>query len=302
MKKRNMVSFLIPIYNFDVRELVKTIVNQSKENNIDYEVLAYDDYSEKEYQQTNNEIKDFGNVIYNILPKNISRSKIRNLLAKESKGDWLMFFDCDVAIRRKDFIKKYLENRLDYDVICGGTEYESKDKIARKNLLHWKNGSVRESNKTRKKNNSFTTNNFFIKKKVFEDITFDETIEDYGHEDTIFGCNLRCLGYRMQDIDNPVVHLGLKTTENFIANIESATNNLYLIYQNNDNKKELEQIPLIKTFLKIKRLKLISLYLFIYKLFQPIIISNLYSKTPNLKFLDLFKLNTILLSYRSHKK
>jgi hypothetical protein len=67
-----------------------------------------------------------------------------------------MFFDCDVSNKKKeDFIKTYLDNRFDYDVICGGTEYESKDKIARKNLLHWKNGSVRESNKTRKKNSSF---------------------------------------------------------------------------------------------------------------------------------------------------
>jgi hypothetical protein len=42
-----------------------------------------------------------------------------------------------------------------------------------------------------------------------------KTIEGYGHEDTIFGCNLRRLGYRIKDIDNPVVHLGLNTTDKF---------------------------------------------------------------------------------------
>ena len=285
-----MVSFLIPIYNFCVEELVKTISLQAKNCGISFEVLAYDDCSEKSFQEKNQSISNLDNVTYKILPQNLGRAKIRNLLAKQSKGEWLMFFDCDVRIEKEDFIKTYLDNRFDCDVICGGTQYEDKTKILQPYLLHWKNGSIRESNKVRKKNSSFTTNNFFIKKNIFENLTFDENIEGYGHEDTIFGYNFRRLGYRIKDIDNPVVHLG------------SATKNLYLIYQNYDYKQELQRIPLIRMLLKIKRLNLISLYLFFYRLFQPIIIKNLYSKRPKLRFLDMYKLNVILLSYRSHKK
>jgi glycosyltransferase involved in cell wall biosynthesis len=297
-----MVSFLIPIYNFCVEELVKTISLQAKNCGISFEVLAYDDCSEKSFQEKNQSISNLDNVTYKILPQNVGRAKIRNLLAKQSNGEWLMFFDCDVRIEKEDFIKTYLNSRFDCDVICGGTQYEDKAKILQPYLLHWKNGSIRESNKIRKKNSSFTTNNFFIKKNIFENLIFDENIEGYGHEDTIFGFNLRRLGYRIKDIDNPVVHLGLNTTDKFLSNIESATKNLYLIYQNYDYKQELQRIPLIRTYLKIKRLNLISLYLFFYRLFQPIIIKNLYSKRPHLRFLDMYKLNVILLSCRSHKK
>jgi glycosyltransferase involved in cell wall biosynthesis len=296
-----MVSFLIPIYNFCVEELVKTISLQAKRCGITFEILAYDDCSEKSFQEENQCIANIDNVIYKILPQNVGRAKIRNLLATKSQGDWLMFFDCDVRIEKEDFIKTYLNSRFDCDVICGGTQYEDKAKILKPYLLHWKNGSIRESNKIRKKNSSFTTNNFFIKKNIFENLIFDENIEGYGHEDTIFGFNLRRLGYRIKDIDNPVVHLGLNTTDKFLSNIESATKNLYLIYQNYDYKQELQRIPLIRMLLKIKRLNLISLYLFFYRLFQPIIIKNLYSKRPKLRFLDMYKLNVILLSYRSHK-
>jgi glycosyltransferase involved in cell wall biosynthesis len=297
-----MVSFLIPIYNFCVEELVKTISLQAKRCGITFEILAYDDCSEKSFQEENQCIANIDNVIYKILPQNVGRAKIRNLLATKSQGDWLMFFDCDVRIEKEDFIKTYLNSRFDCDVICGGTQYEDKAKILKPYLLHWKNGSIRESNKIRKKNNSFTTNNFFIKKNIFENLTFDENIEGYGHEDTIFGYNLRRLGYRIKDIDNPVIHLGLNTTDKFLSNIESATKNLYLIYQNYDYKQELKRIPLIKTCIKIKRLNLISLYLFFYRLLQPIIIKNLYSNKPNLRFLDMYKLNIILLSCHSHKK
>jgi glycosyltransferase involved in cell wall biosynthesis len=69
--------------------LVKTISLQAKNCGISFEVLAYDDCSEKSFQEKNQSISNLDNVTYKILPQNLGRAKIRNLLAKQSKGEWL---------------------------------------------------------------------------------------------------------------------------------------------------------------------------------------------------------------------
>ena len=43
-------------------------------------------------------IQNLENVIYRELPQNLGRSKIRNVLGKAAKFDYLLFLDCDSKV------------------------------------------------------------------------------------------------------------------------------------------------------------------------------------------------------------
>ena len=118
-----MLSILIPTYNFDIRGLVRDLYEQCNSENIIHEILCYDDGSRKEMQQSNHAIVEMATVIYKILPENLGRSKIRNLMAKEAHYDHVLFLDCDSGIIQQDFIKSYLSNLEERVIVCGGRRY-----------------------------------------------------------------------------------------------------------------------------------------------------------------------------------
>ena len=94
-----MISILIPIYNFAVKELVSELSRQAQELNLDFEILCIDDNSKSKYIKLNKDIEKIYGVNYKLNKKNIGRSAIRNVLTKQSKYDYLLFLDCDVQIK-----------------------------------------------------------------------------------------------------------------------------------------------------------------------------------------------------------
>ena len=88
-----MVSVLIPIYNTDVRAFVKQLILQLEKNQLDGEIQCLDDGSNEEFIILNREISNLKFVRYKELNLNIGRSRIRNLLAKTAKFQWLLFAD-----------------------------------------------------------------------------------------------------------------------------------------------------------------------------------------------------------------
>ena len=289
-----MLSILIPIYNYDVTELVGCLQSSfsNKPSAFEYEILCYDDASDnKELHSINNKLNELDNVTYKVLDKNLGRSQIRNLLAKESKGDWLLFLDCDSLPCHKDFIANYLQQTNDADVVCGGTKYQDKSQISKEYLLHWKNGKKREENQKH-----FTTNNFLIKKDIFLNICFEQTLTGYGHEDTIFGQELQHNNYKIKHIDNAVYHLGLKNTDKFLSDTINATKNLRYLYDNPKYTNMTKNLKIVKAFETLKIFYLIGLFTFLCKLFLPLILKQLHSNNPNLHLLDIYKLNNFIIS------
>ena len=103
-----MISICIPIYNFNVVELVKKLIHQSNQLKIVYEVLCIDDGSENIWKEQNQSLNKLENVNYYELKNNLGRSKIRNMMAKEAKHDFLLFLDCDSALISDTFISNYV--------------------------------------------------------------------------------------------------------------------------------------------------------------------------------------------------
>ena len=189
-----MLSILLPIYNYNCSQLISSLHKQALDCKICFEIIAIEDGSTIMTQENESACQRI-NTKYIKLEKNIGRSAIRNKLASESSYKWLLFMDCDSIIPSDDFIRKYIYNiRSGYKIYCGGRIFPSRNEIFDDYILHWTVGTKREPNVNdidNDKDKHFLSNNFVINKSVFENIKFCETLKGYGHEDTLFGLELR---------------------------------------------------------------------------------------------------------------
>ncbi len=286
-----MLSILIPIYNQTVTSLVQELSHQAQNLSYPFEILCFDDAStHEEVLQNNTQLHKIPGVNYSILPVNIGRSAIRNQLASEAKGTYLLFLDCDAAIPKPDFIATYLKAAALQQVVCGGRIYDKAPQSA-SYLLHWTYGTCRESQVASVRSNqpyrSFMFNNVFIPKKVYMSIMLDETINTYGHEDSKFGYQLEKRNLPVYHIDNPVVHTGLDKTSDFLHKTEQGVYNLCRLYKMEGLGA---QTSLVKAWAMLRKLHLEKAFCLCYDKAAQSIRKNLFSDSPRLLYLDLYKL------------
>ena len=285
-----MISICIPIYNFNVLSLVETLILQGKEINQPFEIICIDDHSSDFFRKINAPIEAMDNIHFISLEKNIGRSKIRNMFIDISKFDKLLFIDCDCSISSKMFLKNYLAIS-NFDVIYGGRKHHPIKPKKSNEKLRWIYGLKVEdqSFNFRLKNPylSFRSNNFLIKKSVFKIIKFDENFMSYGHEDTVLALELQKNNIKIHQIDNPVYHEGLEKNADFLLKTKSAIRNLSKI---ESKKYNISSIKLVRTYLKIKKLKLDKFLFLISKNGMTIIEKQLLSRWPSLKLFNLYKL------------
>ncbi len=289
-----MLSICIPVFNFNVAPLVNSLVKEIEKINLPIEIIVADDAStDNTTLKQNEKVSKLKYVTYLTLHKNLGRSKIRNFLALNARYQRMLFLDCDVKVRSRNFLKKYL-NEIDADsVICGGLLYD-KNKVSEDKILHWKNGTQRESidltTRLSQPYKTFLSSNFLIPKTVFRKIPFDETIADYGHEDTVMGLNLLKNEIEIKHIENEVIHLGIEKNEVFLSKLESSILNLKKLEKSYGDKKLLNvSINLLtwKNKLNFFPINFILSRKFILNMLRSSLIN---SKDPNLKILDLYKL------------
>jgi cellulose synthase/poly-beta-1,6-N-acetylglucosamine synthase-like glycosyltransferase len=288
-----MLSVLIPLYNFDVRTFVRELQSQFEKQGVEYEIILVDDASEETFRKLNGDLQFLKHVKYIQLSENMGRSRIRNFLADQAVYTNLLFFDCDSEIPSTEFVKNYIQYVKNNMIICGGRSYQKEKPIEKKMILRWKYGMKRETSNSEARNKnpmrSFMTNNYLIPKEIHQQIKFDEKIMNYGHEDTLFGIELKRAGHPVVHIDNPLVHIGLESSEEFILKTKHGIENLIYLKENY-NYPELEQdIKLIKTYLKYSFLR--PLFRLIYHLFSKVLVKNLKGKRPSLVLFDLFKIS-----------
>lgn len=290
-----MVSICIPIYNFDILELADSLIRQSLANAIQFEIIFIDDASDEHFKTINSDISANKNVVYIELVSNIGRSAIRNLFLQHAKYENLLFLDCDSKIEHDQFIFNYLKQiGENASVVCGGRKYEScpKDRALK---LRWKYGVKRECLPSEKRlihpYHSFMSNNFLIRKEVFEKIKFDEGIQGYGHEDTLFGYRLKQNGVNIIHLDNSVIHQFDESATVFIKKTRDAIRNLYFIYSKIEIESDfMQMVKLLKTFNWLERHKLIGIMNLIYRLTSVCVLKSLKTRFICLFLLDLYKL------------
>lgn len=287
-----MLSILIPTYNYNAFPLAEAIEQQALKLGLIFELICIDDGSFSHLNEKNQNINTLTNCKFIASKQNVGLSKIRNALAEASKYKFILFIDGDSKVPDDKFILRYL-NAIEgnADVIYGGRIHPKVVEDTRK--LRWKYGKYREDLiVAKRKTNIYKCtlfNNTLIKKKVFDKIKFEESIKQYGHEDTIFAYKLSAIKAKIFHINNPVIHGDVDYNEVFFLKTQKSLENLNLIY----NSKLIDSnfITFLRIFSKLKRFKLNYLFALIHKMFYPFFKRQLMSKNPSIVVFDLFRLS-----------
>lgn len=227
-----MLSVLIPVYRYEVLPLVQDLINQLIATDIEWELRVYDDASPAQNGLPKTLLDQFDDrFVYRVLPKNLGRAAIRNLLAREARYNQLIFLDADGEIPSQ-FIEGYLPF-LGQDVVVSGGRCYNDRAIRPDQQLHWNYGTQRESKPAKARNQhpyeGFQTNNFLATKALLLRHPFDEAATAYGHEDTLWGWQLKAMGMEIVHIDNAVAHLGLEDAETFLHKQQTAVSTLKIL-------------------------------------------------------------------------
>tara|TARA_B100000963_G_scaffold146083_1_gene127252 strand:+ start:785 stop:1666 length:882 start_codon:yes stop_codon:yes gene_type:complete len=288
-----MLSILIPVYNFAVKNLVNDLSLQAQYLKIPFEILCIDDASKSKYIKLNDGLEKIKGVNYQFNKKNIGRSAIRNLLTDKAQYDYLLFLDCDIQIA-DNFIKKYIDFKDASEVIVGGVSYTDYKKIEKGKLLRWKYGKFREERKAHFRNQrpyaSFSACNLFINKKVSQKIRFTESLTKYGHEDTLYGSELEFNSFTVIHINNPIVHLGIDEVSEFLEKTELAIINLFELQKS--HPKACNNIKIFNYYSFIKKTLFMTKFIFIFCKYccRKLLING----STNLTVFDIYKLSFML--------
>lgn len=103
------LSILIPTYDFVCYPLVLSLHGQAEALGIDYEILVAEDGSKQQDRVVANlKINELPHCRHLRRTENAGRAAIRNLLADEAQGEWLLFLDSDAKVEKADFLAAYL--------------------------------------------------------------------------------------------------------------------------------------------------------------------------------------------------
>ncbi|HOF46100.1 MAG TPA: glycosyltransferase [Bacteroidales bacterium] len=299
-----MLSICIGIYNWDVNLLVRELHRQAVEEAIDFEILLIDDASTF-YKDINSQLTELSHVTYIENKKNLGRSAIRNLLVEKSKFPYLLFMDCDTEVISNQYIKNYCRELSQHAVISGGYAY-SPEPPPYFYRLRWHYGRKVEvksaSERNKNPNFSFSTFNFVIKRSIFDHLHFDETVQGYGHEDTLFGWALQQQGFTVYHVENPLLHKVEIKTSQFIKQTEQAIRNLVSIYQNIEKKEEwIKSISLLKFVVKIKKLQLATPFRLFFWITKPFFKFFLQFCYPSLLLFNFYKAGYLIQHIKKNK-
>ena len=280
----------MPVYNFNVVDLINTILYQGRKSEKPFEIICIDDGSNKETLKLNSEISYNKSVNYQILKRNIGRAKIRNLFLEISNYENLLFIDCDCSIQNGNFLEKYFE-QLNNSVVYGGRKHHNKPPKNKNKKLRWLYGIKKEDQnfnyRVENPYHSFRSNNFLIKKEILSQIRFNENIKTYGHEDTLLSIELKKNKIDIYQINNPIYHDGIEDNSIFLEKTKSAIKNLVMLER---SELDISSVKLIKTYNLINKLKLMWLIFSFSKTISKLLERQLLSSRPSLRIFDLYKL------------
>jgi len=256
------ISLLIPVFDYDIVALVYSMKNAMGKVPEFYEIIIGDDGSSTEYREKYRSLQA-ENVKVISSKKNIGRAAIRNRLALEAKGDFILFIDADVVLpgTAEAYILKWLPFMETSRVICGGILYHDGAPGDPDKLLRWKFGKWREQKSAVERNKhphaGFSTFNVLIEKSVFSKIRFNEELKQYGHEDTLLGYQLKKAGIDILHIDNGLLHEGLESNRDFLNKTKLGIENLSKLFDKVTDKKAFsETVRVLGIYNKLKFLGL----------------------------------------------
>ncbi|MDX1470489.1 MAG: glycosyltransferase [Flavobacteriaceae bacterium] len=294
-----MISVLIPVYNWNIVQLVEDLFSQLTTASIPFEIICLEDGSDLEITTNNARVAKLKNVKIFENQKNNGVVKARQFLSQSAKYDNLLFLDADVQIPNSNFIENYLK-ALDSgdDGYYGGILYSPKEPEPHR-LLRWKYGRSREQVSAEKRNQNpykfVISGNFLFKKSVFLETYGSIKGKRYGF-DTFFGALLKDRNIQIRHIDNGVYHLGLDSNEVYLKKKEKAALALIQLYK--EGKISSHDNQLLRLFEVLHRLNLHHLFAFYYRKFNLSIKKQLIGPKPSVNILQIYRISYICYAYK----
>ena len=294
MNDKNL-SIAIPTRNDDCSQTVSKLLEQARrETSLDFEILIADDASD------NAEVIRQLNIIGNQegcrlirLKENVGRAAVRNMLAREAKYDKVLFIDAGVDINNQDFLKTYILHANDADIVCGGWKTEVGAETAKANLRAKYELDCEKNHTPLQRNQhpyrSFRTVNFLVHKDILLNNPFPADMTGYGYEDVVFGKQAEKAGCTVLHIDNPVVYKSYEDNEAFVSKTIQSVNTLYIYRERIGQYSKLHSIAF-----RLRKLRLDSLMVFLYKQRSETWKKQLCGNCPSLRILSLLKLGCYL--------
>jgi hypothetical protein len=210
-----------------VSSLLKELDHCAKGNlpkNWSIEVIISDQHPEK--HPMSSQWEAMANCRY-ISSNTQGRSANRNGLSQLASGVFLLFLDADALPSSADFLSNYCNAAEGADVVVGGTAYQPgyKSKELRVKVGKRKE-EIQAATRKQQPYSSFTAFNFLIRKTLFDQIQFSEQLVQYGHEDTLFGLELKYRHAKIAHIDNPAFHMGIDSGADFMDKTTAAVDGL----------------------------------------------------------------------------
>ena len=259
-----------------------------------YEVLVADDGStDQQIKEQNSEINQWVGCRLIEREQNVGRAAIRNFLAREARGEYLLYLDSDVRIIRPDFVKNYVLLDAAQVALGGYVLMPDNANEVKGNLRYRYELACAAKNSVQGRNQSpykaFRTSNFMIERKLMLNLCFDERIKRYGYEDVLFGKQLQADSIKIQHIDNAVA-------------LHKFDSNTSFLHKTNDAMLTLsEMADEMRGFTGIQHLAeqlaswhVANLFLLLYQPFSKIVKRNLLGSSPNIKLFHLYRLATFM--------
>jgi len=265
------ISLLIPVCDYDIVAIVHSMKSCIGKVPEFIEILIGDDGSTPEYRARYLSLEGDGVKVI-VSEKYIGRAAIRNKLALEAKGDYLLFIDADTMIpgTAEAYIMKWVEAMPTARVISGGVLYHESPPGDPDKILRWKYGRKREQRKASERNKmpyaAFTTFNVLIDKSIFSKLRFNEELKQYGHEDTLFSYQLEKAGIKILHIDNGLIHEGLESNREYLNKTKLGIENLSMLYDSVTDKRAFSSsVTMLRIYniIRVFRLNLILAGIFV---------------------------------------
>jgi len=291
------ISLLIPVCDYDIVALVHSMKSAMGKVPEFCEILIGDDGSTIEYREKYLSLEGPG-VRLVISEKNIGRAAIRNRLALEASGDYLIFIDADTMLTgtAEVYMLAWLKVLKSARVICGGMLYHESPPGDPDKLLRWKYGIRREQKKAVERNKhphaSFSTFNVIFDKSIFSKIRFNEELKQYGHEDTLMGYQLKKAGIGVLHIDNGLMHEGLESNKEFLTKTKFGIENLSKLLDNVTDKKSFSKtVKILRVYNVLKFFRLTRILAGIFIRYRDRMEIRLESGNISLRLFGFYKLS-----------
>lgn len=285
-----MLSVLIPTFDEDVASLVRGLWNQAQFLEPEWEIIISDQCPDGKHTVSNQSLSQLEHVNYHFWNEKPGRSANRNHLADLAGGEWLLFLDSDSDVISDSFLSDFWEARESGKVICGQMFYRPEDP-GPEFRLRWKYGRAKEMTPASIRNKhpykSFISFAFLIGSADFNKVRFDESIVEYGHEDTLFGKHLKHHFILPKHTDIPLLHTGLISAPSFMEKVDQSIRSLELLCKTGKADEDFRMYAVQQRLARFKGDLLLAWW---FRAFKTALTRNLLGPKPSLFLMDLYKL------------